>query len=115
MKRFSPVLLLVAASLNGCTYLTFHNTPAEDDTATYRSGQWHHATLYGSLELSRPVDTNQLCQGGDWQTIRTEHSALAVPASAAMWPFFGPSVLSMGAWTPSRIVVECRGHAGSKQ
>lgn len=108
MKRLAMVLVLVPLSLMGCTHLRFENAAADVNAPTQHSGQWHHASLYGTLELSQPIDPNRLCPDGEWHSLRTEHNALALPASLLLWPLAGPSVLSMGVWTPTRVVAECQ-------
>jgi len=56
--------------LSGCSTIQFvqHEQPGEHTVVN----RWHHATLNGMVELSKPLDVRSVCGKKAWTTITTE-------------------------------------------
>lgn len=57
----------------GCNTITFVQFEQEGEPQTYN--RWHHATLNGMVEVSKPLDIRTVCQTKAWTKITTEHTA----------------------------------------
>lgn len=114
MSRAYPGLLILLLGLGGCSHLTVYSS-TDNNVDTYQTNRWHHNLVFESLEVSDPLDPDEVCQGGRWHSISTQHSYASVPLTVALLPFFGPSALGTGLWTPSRIAIECHYPAETAQ
>lgn len=75
MNCFLRRLLIVfmCLTLFGCHTITFVQFEQEGERQTY--SRWHHATLNGMVEVSKPLDIRTVCQKKAWTKITTEHTA----------------------------------------
>ena len=96
-KRF---LLLLCCSIGGCNSLTFVQN--EESRPQPQSRHWHHATLNGMVEISPPLNLEQVCSGTSWNKITTEHSFYNALSELILPRFTGLSLYS--SWTTE---VEC--------
>lgn len=64
------MIFLASAVLAGCSSVTFvqYEQPGEHETIS----RWHHATLNGMVELSRPLDLSSVCDDKAWTNVTTE-------------------------------------------
>jgi len=108
MKLTTVTLICTLMTLSGCTQLRLHNDSAEPTALTGTTGRWHHLALYDSLEVSAAIDPQAACPGNRWQSVRSQHSLMSLPLTAALWPLVGPSALGTGLWTPSRVSITCQ-------
>lgn len=108
MKLTILPLIFTLITLSGCTQLRLHNDSADSTALTETTGLWHHRVLYESLEVSAAIDPQAACQGNHWQSVRSQHSLVSIPLTAALWPLVGPSALGTGLWTPSRVSITCQ-------
>lgn len=71
-SRVLTVLVLGLASLvlSGCSTIQFvqHEQAAQSDTIN----RWHHSTLNGMVEISKPLNVQKVCENKAWTTITTE-------------------------------------------
>ncbi len=71
-SRGLTVLVLGLASLvlSGCSTIQFvqHEQAAQSDTIN----RWHHSTLNGMVEISKPLNVQKICENKAWTTITTE-------------------------------------------
>jgi len=86
--------------LAGCSTVTFvqYEQPGEHETVN----KWHHATLNGMVEISRPLDVRTVCGERAWTRITTEYTFYNLLASTVV-PTLGP-ISFYSAWTNK---VEC--------
>ncbi len=100
MMNISAVRLLVvlAASqvLLACSSVTFVQVEQEGEHKT--TNKWHHATLNGMVEISKPLDIRTVCHNKAWTKITTEHTFYNFMAEAVT-PTFIPRILLYSAWT----------------
>jgi Bor protein len=87
----SIAVLIIA----GCSTVTFvqYEQPGEHKAVN----RWHHATINGMVEISRPLDVRTICDKRAWTKITTEHTFynwLAVLISPKMGP-----IKLYSAWT----------------
>ena len=64
------ILLSGSYLLSGCSTIQFvqHEQPGEHSTIN----RWHHSTLNGMVELSKPLNVQSICGQKAWTTITTE-------------------------------------------
>ena len=73
LKRFRAGLVLPAMLVAaGCSTVTFVQYEQPGEHAT--TDRWHHATINGMVEISRPLDVRTVCDKRTWTTITTEHT-----------------------------------------
>ncbi len=80
MNAYRPqqkVMMTISATLMsvlcGCSTITFeqYEQPGEHKTTK----RWHHTTLNGIVEISRPLNVEAICQEKAWTTITTERTS----------------------------------------
>lgn len=81
--------------LSGCSTIQFVQHEQAIDTTTVN--RWHHSTLNGMVEISKPLNIQSICDKKAWTTITTEFTFLnALPVilvpSTSMVSFYS-------AWT----------------
>ncbi len=64
--------LLLSFFLSGCSTVTFVQYEQPGEHATIN--RWHHATINGMVEISRPLDVRTVCGKRAWTKITTEHT-----------------------------------------
>jgi hypothetical protein len=70
---------LVLCVLTGCSTIQFVQHEQPDNHSTVN--RWHHLTLNGLVEVSKPLDIKSICGKKAWTTISTEFTFYnAVPA-----------------------------------
>ena len=86
---------LLGLTLVGCSTINFvqYEQPGEHKTVH----RWHHTTLNGMVEVSKPLDIRTICQNRAWTKITTEHTVYNWLAEIAI-PKPG-GVLLYSAWT----------------
>ncbi|GAA6137456.1 hypothetical protein NBRC116583_12030 [Arenicella sp. 4NH20-0111] len=67
---FGVVLCLLA----GCSTIQFVQLEQSVDAPTV--DRWHHSTLNGMVEISKPLDVRSICGDKAWTTITTEFTFL---------------------------------------
>lgn len=75
---------LTLCVLSGCSTIQFvqHQQKGEHKT----TNRWHHSTLNGTVELSKPLDIKTICGDKAWTTITTEftpYNALVVALTSS--------------------------------
>jgi len=69
--RFALLLGFMCLGL-GCSTITFVQVEQEKPKNT--ETRWHHTTLNGMVEISRPLNTQSICGDKAWTEITTEHT-----------------------------------------
>ncbi len=108
MKALSSILLLASLSLTGCYKITYHN--GNGGGAYPTSEQWHHGAIYGILEISKPVQLNQVCPSG----FAKVHNEISLGNGVAMYVFGSVTAmfgLPAGLWQPHTVSVWCNSGA----
>lgn len=86
---------LVLCLLSGCSTIQFVQHEQAVDNATIN--RWHHSTLNGMVEISKPLNIQSICGKKAWTTVTTEftlYNALPVVLIPS------PSLVSFySAWT----------------
>lgn len=86
---------LALCFISGCSTIQF--VQLEQPGKHKTTNRWHHSTLNGTVEVSKPLDIKSICGDKAWTTITTEftpYNALAV----ALIPT--PNFISLySAWT----------------
>jgi hypothetical protein len=101
MNIKKPILaLLLCGAIAGCNTLTFVQN--EETRAQPTSSHWHHATLNGMVEISTPLNLNDVCGGTSWNKITTEHRFYNALSELILPRITGLSLYS--SWTAE---VEC--------
>ena len=97
VKLLIPGLFLLLCSCNSITFVQYEQE-GEQETVN----KWHHATLNGMVEISRPLDIREVCGDKAWTKITTEYTFYNLLATAVV-PTLG--IVSLySAWTNK---VEC--------
>lgn len=79
--------LLFALTQTACSTVYFHNgANAGSDVGP---DQIHHVMLVG-MEVAEPVNLTQQCDGGDWETVKTENTFLTGLIRSFTAPFYTP-------------------------
>ena len=89
------ILFLVSQLLVSCSSVTFVQVEQEGEHQT--TNKWHHATLNGMVEISKPLDIRTVCHNKAWTKITTEHTFYNFLAEAFVPA--PPYVLLYSAWT----------------
>lgn len=97
VKALACIFCLVLVSCNSITFVQY-----EQDGEHETVNKWHHATLNGMVEISRPLDVRSVCGDKAWTKITTEYTFYNLLASALV-PKLGVAAL-YSAWTNK---VEC--------
>ncbi len=108
MKALTSFLLLASLTLTGCYKITYHN--GNGGGAYPTSEQWHHGAIYGILEISKPVQLNQVCPSG----FAKVHNEISLVNSVAMWVVGSVTAtigLPAGLWQPHTVSVWCNSGA----
>lgn len=66
------VILGFCQVLLSCSSITFVQVEQEGEHQTHK--RWHHATMNGMVEVSRPLDIQGICHSRAWTKITTEHT-----------------------------------------
>jgi hypothetical protein len=69
--RYAMLLSFMIFGL-GCSTITFVQVEQAESKNT--ETRWHHATLNGMVELSKPLDIQSICGDKAWTEITTEHT-----------------------------------------
>lgn len=93
------IYLMGLLLISGCNSITFVQYEQEGDQRTQQS--WHHTTLNGLVELSRPLNLQEVCDGKAWNTVKTEATFFNAVV-ATLVPNIGVSL-----YTPWTNEVEC--------
>jgi hypothetical protein len=89
------VYALLFSFLSGCSTIQFvqHEQPGDQAAVNH----WHHSTLNGMVEISKPLNIGSICGKKAWTTITTEftfYNALPVILVPSL-----PLVSFYSAWT----------------
>lgn len=99
MKKIIFAALVLLNS--GCTQMYFDRAePVLPNTANAHS-QWHSNMFFSLVEVSDPVDLQQQCGAGEWQSVKTETSF--ANGLIGVIPYMG------WIWTPKTVTVQCQG------
>ncbi len=110
MKIIAKVRMLAACLLCllliSCSSITF--VQVEQSGEQKNHSRWHHATLNGMVEVSKPLDIRTVCHNKAWTKITTEHTAYNWLAEVIVPGL--PNLLLYSAWTNQ---VQCHESPGS--
>jgi hypothetical protein len=67
MRLWILLLVLFQAGCNSVTFVQY-----EQEGEQRKTKHWHHGTLNGLVEISRPLNLNDICNGKAWNTVKTE-------------------------------------------
>lgn len=98
MKSFT---ICSALLLTGCTSITFENGPIEHQTDVSR--QWHHNAAAGLVEVSTPVNLEQVCNRKKWSSVTTKTTPLNAIAASVTNTASGVQL-----WTPKTVIIRCQ-------
>lgn len=108
MKALSSILLLASLALTGCYKISYHN--GNGGGGYPASEQWHHGAVYGIIEITKPVQLNQICPGG----FAKVHNEISLVNGVAMWVVGSVTAtfgLPAGLWQPHTVSVWCNSGA----
>lgn len=69
-KLRAVIFGLAICILSGCSTIKFVQHEQAIESATVN--RWHHSTLNGMVEISKPLDVQSICDKKAWTTITTE-------------------------------------------
>ncbi len=90
-------LLLAGAALHlcACSSITFVQVEQEGEPTTH--DRWHHTTINGMVEISKPLDVSSVCGTKAWTQITTELTPYNFMAGAIVPGI--PYIISYSPWT----------------
>lgn len=94
----NKMALLMVVVLSGCTTIHFDNGP--EVVAPPTTEQWHHNFVLALYEGSDPVDLEEECRDGDWQSVKTELTFINGLAQVV-------ANLVLPIWYPKTVQVTC--------
>lgn len=102
MKNNIAVLVIASLSLllGACSTIEF--VQYEQQGIQPSEEFWHHGTLNGMVEISRPLNLHEVCEGKAWNSVTTELTVYNVLVTSIV-PRIPPLVFYTG-WTNR---VEC--------
>ena len=94
------ITVLMIGCLSGCSTIEFvqHQQASEQPTIN----KWHHSTLNGMVEISKPLDIRAICGKKAWTTITSEFTFYN-----AMVGVLIPSTSLVSLYTPWTNKVRC--------
>lgn len=98
MKKY--IILIFIMFVTGCSRITFVQYEQPGDQPVIK--KWHHTTLNGLVEISKPLDLEHICDGKAWNQVTTEYSFVNGLVAA-----FVPNIGALSFYNPWTNVVEC--------
>ncbi len=108
MKALTSLLMLASLTLTGCYKITYHNGNGAGAYPT--SETWHHGAVYGIVEITKPVQLNQVCPTG----FAKVHNEISLVNGVAMYVVGSVTAmvgLPAGLWQPHTVSVWCNSGA----
>ncbi|MFK7729994.1 MAG: hypothetical protein AB8B48_00080 [Pseudomonadales bacterium] len=100
-KTYRVFCLLIASQLLlACSSITFVQFEQEGEQAVER--RWHHSTLNGMVEISRPLNISKVCGATTWTQITTEFTWQNFLVSSIV-----PSSAFVSIYSPWTNKIEC--------
>lgn len=69
-KLTTYIVFLVLFLVSGCSTIQF--IQLEQDNESLTVNRWHHSTLNGMVEISKPLNIQSICANKAWATVTTE-------------------------------------------
>ena len=101
MKRFILIIALVLATTAACHRVRIIRGNGGGVPSPTYFDTWYHNVILGLVDVSGPVDLNQVCGGGAWSEIFIRRSFI----NSIVW-IVGPI------WTPTTVTIYCGGGPG---
>jgi hypothetical protein len=95
MKGSKLLLASLCVQLCACSSITFVQVEQEGEQAIH--DRWHHTTLNGMVEISKPLDIRDVCGNKAWTQITTELTPYNFMAGVLVPSV--PFVVSYSPWT----------------
>lgn len=91
MKKIALVLCLLAST--ACTKIHFDNGDVDIVPTPTNAGSlddWHHIAILTLIEVSEPVNLDQKCNGGEWESVQTQTSLTNGIVAAVVGGLYNP-------------------------
>ena len=92
------VILFVLYGVTACQKIHFVNGDAD---IRVDSTEWHHVGVFGIMELSRPIDFQERCEG-DWNSITSKATFVDWLAGSV------DNLVGLDIWQPWTVQYSCK-------
>ena len=100
MKNLMKNLLaaFIFIGMTGCSTIYFHNNSTDTQTSFE---EWHHDGIFGLVEFSDPIDSQDRCKGASWKTIKVEETFIQGLVRGVTWSLYDPWMMSYSCVKPA--------------